>query len=658
MPLLQHPRPTLFRLALFSVNAIFLSVLAGCGMGTQTASMPTSTPGVSLTGRVHGGQQPVTGSAVYFFAAGNTGYDSAAKSLLTPGDPGVLTDGNGQGYVLTDNGGNFSITSDYTCPSSTRNVYLVAVGGNPGLSTPNTNNADLVLVAALGPCGNLESSTSIFINEVSTIAAAYSLNGFVSPNTSTTLSTGGTSTTTTIPSIAATITNSTGITNAFNTVQNLINPTTGTAYGTITGTSIERQVPQAEINSLADILSYCVNTNGTDGSCDTLFAYATPSGGATPSNTFAAAIDIAQNPGHNVSSLFGLTPSTPPFTGLTQAPNQWSLFMAYATVNSAYDGDTYGVAIDAQGNAWFTAAGGNGQDSGYIFEITAAGQLANVYGTFDAPEFISIDSTGSVWAAVSGNNSSDNGGIFTLNPSTSITSFYTSSSLVTPADVVPDGSGNLWIAIDHDFGTDGSVIEINSSGQNVGTSPYTVGGINIPRGIAIGSSGIIWVTNDGGYSVTQLNGGAAVNGDPFTGSGNIGVPFGIAIDASGNAWVSNVNNNTITKLTSSGSYIVNYSGGGLDGPAHLSIDGSGNVFVPNFDGSSLTKLKSDGTPASGSPYVTGSTLTPATAAVDGSGNVWMSTGNFNGIIEYIGLGVPVVTPLVTGVQNGTLGTRP
>jgi hypothetical protein len=44
-------------------------------------------------------------------------------------------------------------------------------------------------------------------------------------------------------------------------------------------------------------------------------------------------------------------------------------------------------------------------------------------------------------------------------------------------------------------------------------------------------------------------------------------------------------------------------------------------------------------------------------AVDGSGNLWLS-GVVANLTEFIGIAAPVVTPLVAGVQNKMLGTRP
>ena len=118
---------------------VFLAALCIWILGCS-ANVPSNGPvaGGQLRGSVHGGQQPVTGASIQLYAAGTTGYGTSATALLTS-------------PVVTDSSGSFSITGDYTCPSSTSQLYLVATGGNPGLAA-GTNNAALALMAALGPC--------------------------------------------------------------------------------------------------------------------------------------------------------------------------------------------------------------------------------------------------------------------------------------------------------------------------------------------------------------------------------------------------------------------------------------------------------------------------------------------------------------------------
>jgi hypothetical protein len=89
-------------------------------------------------------------------------------------------------------------------------------------------------------------------------------------------------------------------------------------------------VPNTELNTLADILSACINSAGGtagDGSlCGQLFTLTTISPNPAPTNTIAAMLNIAYNPTLNTSGLFALTPPTPPFQPtLTSAPASFAV---------------------------------------------------------------------------------------------------------------------------------------------------------------------------------------------------------------------------------------------------------------------------------------------------------------------------------------------
>ena len=304
--------------------------LAGCSGGRFDGLNQTASAGARLTGAVHGGQQPIVGAHVYIFAASATGYGgagiaassgNASVSLLTSaGNTALDSSGgatNGDYYVTTDSGGGFSISGDYTCTTGAQ-VYLYALGGNPGLVT----NSATGLMAVLGNCpaaGNFAAATPfVMVNEVSTVAAAYAMAGFATDATH--VGSSGTA-------LALT-----GIANAFANAGNLVNLPTGAALATTPAGN--GTVPQAEINTLGNVLAACVNSNGalTGGAsptgCYTLLAIALAGGttGAEPGDTASAAINIAHNPGVNIASLYGLAAGTPPFApGLTSPPNDWTL---------------------------------------------------------------------------------------------------------------------------------------------------------------------------------------------------------------------------------------------------------------------------------------------------------------------------------------------
>ena len=115
------------------------------------------------------GQQDLAGPGIAASAS------NASVSLLTSGSGTTLDTSsgatNGDYYVTTDSNGGFSITGEYTCTSG-QQVYLYALGGNPGSGT----NSAAGLMAALGNCpaaGNFLAATPyVVINEVSTVAAA------------------------------------------------------------------------------------------------------------------------------------------------------------------------------------------------------------------------------------------------------------------------------------------------------------------------------------------------------------------------------------------------------------------------------------------------------------------------------------------------------
>jgi hypothetical protein len=128
-------------IALLSAISAFFT---GCTPGTNLTSTANSgTATIQIAGHVHGGQQPVSGATIKLYTVGTSGDGSASTSLLSQS-------------VTTDANGNFNITNLYSCTNATL-VYLVATGGNPGLGS---NNANIAMMAALGPCS---SSLPIFL---------------------------------------------------------------------------------------------------------------------------------------------------------------------------------------------------------------------------------------------------------------------------------------------------------------------------------------------------------------------------------------------------------------------------------------------------------------------------------------------------------------
>jgi hypothetical protein len=421
-----------------------MTALTGCqGLAPTT---PSVVSGTALHGTVYGGQNPVSGSTIQLYAAGSTGYGSAnpyatGSSLL------------GNHVVTSASDGTFNITGDYTCPSAATPVYLVATQGNPGL--PSGYNANLALMAALGPCGNLTSSSSVFINELTTVASVWALSPFM----------------TGIANVGTSATNATGLTNAFASVSKLVN----IGAGTIPGAALPAGAvyPGAKMNTLADILAACVNSGGGvagDGSvCGNLFTYTTVNGVA-PTDTITAALNIAQHPNVQTANLTALTPSAAPFQPtLTGAPKDFSLVLTYSGVTVT---TTKAIAVDASGSVWLPNPNGNAvtklSNTGAVLFVATNSPL----GTFNLPATVAIDTSGNAWVMNSGGNT-----VVELTSAGSLLTYY-NSALSAPNAAAFDASGNIWIA----NSGNGSVTEITNAGA---LSNYAGPGIAAPTAIAI-----------------------------------------------------------------------------------------------------------------------------------------------------------------------------
>ena len=633
-------------------------VLTGCSFSPNAVSSPEA--GLAIQGKVYGGQQPLVGAHVYLFAANTTGYggpgiapssSNASVSLLSAASTGH-SDSVGA-YVLTTAGGAFSITGDYSCTANDQ-VYLYSLGGDPGAGP----NSAASLMAILGNCpasGNFATATPyVVMNEVSTVAAAYAFAGFASDATHV--------------SSASTTASKLGLKNAFASAANLHTLSTGVSLTTTpNGNGI---APQAQLNTVANILASCINTNGaitgptTPSTCYTLFNNAKFAGstGTTPSDTATATINIAHNPGANVASLYSLASALPPFAPSTSGqPIDFTLGIQFT------DASVHGpnsVAIDASGNVWVADHGTSNISEFSNTGASLSGTTGFTGGGLVTPYIIAIDPSGNAWVSnYYGNNVSK----FNSNGNAlSSPSGYTGGGLNTPYGLAIDGNGLAWVS---NF-TANSMTELSNSG--VAGSPsggYTGGNLGTPYSVAIDTSNNVWVANKGSSSITKLSSAGAIlsGANGFTGGG-INIPYAVAVDGSNNVWVANYNanptyGNSITKLDSTGAILSGangYTGGGLNNPYSIAIDGAGNAWIANSGNNSITEISSAGTVISGSSgYTASDTLSsPVSIAIDGSGNAWIANNAGDNLTEVIGAGSPVVTPISLGVKNSTLGARP
>jgi len=594
------------------------------------------------------------GAHVHLFAVNTTGYggpgiaassSNASISLLTTGSG---SDSAGE-YVATDGNGDFTITGDYTCTAG-QQVYLYAVGGNPGSGT----NSAAGLLAALGTCPaakTFPSTTFITMNEVSTVAAAYAFAGFATDAThvsssGTTAAKAGLANAFINAAILETL--STGVANAA--------PPPGVGYYAGSGS-----VPQTAVNTLGNILATCVNSTGPGSSaCSTLLADA--SGTTTPTDTATAAINIAHNPAANVTALYGLSSADVEFApALTAQPNDFTLAI-YFNAGTPGSGPMVG---DASGNMWWSDT--------VMDLVNHEGYDPTPFNGFNGntgykvpyfPTAIALDINGDLWS-VNGTNGSVAASLNELSPAgaTGSGSPFTGLGITNPTGLALDGSSNAWITNT----SPGAVIKATSAGGLSGT--FTGSGIASPQAIAIDASGNAWIADSSAVVELSSTGTPMSGTSGYTGIG-LNSPTAIAIDHTGNVWVTNKSGNNVIVISSTGGAVsgtAGYTAASMTQPNAVTIDGSGNAWVkglgPNTGNYTITEFSNSGAVLSG-PNGFFSTSAGG-IAIDESGDVWTNYAAVSILYstqwyveELVGAATPVVTPLSVGVKNNSLGTRP
>jgi len=605
-----------FTVSLAALSTISLTVLTGCGAAT---SFSNPTASAKVTGKIYGGQQPVSGSAVTVWAAGITGYGSAAAPLATTTS---LSDGS---FSFPDN--------SYTCTAGEQ-VYITASGGT-SVAASGTN-ANIMLATGLGDCATAQTAT-VEINEVTTAVTAFALAQFFTP-------TFGSLSTDSFGTDPADLTAFT-LSNQY-TIPTLIDIPTGTVNPNTPSITIEA----AKIYSIADTLAACVNDAAGFANCGTLYTNTTPSGGAAPTDTLQAAVQMALNPSQNVPTLYGLATGTPPFIGLSAAPNDWTIGVSYTTstlglgiTGTATSATSASIDIDALGKIWIpTNLGGSTSKNlngvAYFDPATATFNGPYLTGHFTQPQYVAIDSTGYAW--------------LTDQASTTIGYVDTGGEDLT----TPGGNGDLSVLpapyvtlgpIAADDETDVLFSYIDSSGHadlaltGIGANLTQVSGVQFmypPTGLATtdlyayastsgsstpcgleratqndqeqGSSVLLAATSStctsGGLALgqendIQLSSATSLNqfcenvfGTCEVPASSV-VPFmnlpeGVATDGFGDEWIAMSGNGSVlvigqvpaTQATLSTGYLHNASNGNTaTTPYAIAIDGSGNIWLAN-----------------------------------------------------------------------------
>jgi uncharacterized protein (TIGR03437 family) len=352
-----------------------------------------------------------------------------------------------------------------------------------------------------------------------------------------------------------------------------------------------------------------------------------------------------------------------------------------------------------------TVAGGNPL-------ITGIGDNAPAVNCFlNAPSSVAVDSAGNLYIADTGDQLvrkvSAATGIITTIAGTNGSPGFTgdggaakSAKLHNPTGVAVDSSGNVYIADSlnnriRKVDTNGIITTFAgssntfSSGVGDGAAASSAN-LNVPKGVAVDSSGNVYIADFGNYRVRKVSGGiittVAGNGYNAATVGNYGengaavnapvTPYNVALDTAGNIYIADSQDNIIRKVTVSSGIITTVAGNAYNGfagdggsaltailssPQGVAVDAAGNIFIADTGNYVIREVTANGTintiagmagsqgSAGDGGLALSATLTdPSSIALTGSGLIYVadaSPGGYqDGRIRL--LSPPVGTPTI------------
>ena len=325
-----------------------------------------------------------------------------------------------------------------------------------------------------------------------------------------------------------------------------------------------------------------------------------------------------------------------------------------------------GVALDSGGNVYVADTGNNA-----VKQIVAAGgyttvnTLASVYtqaGGFVSPNGVAVDPSGNIYVADNANGVMKEivaaGGYTTVKLLSSKIANHTGVAIPPYTDMViyAVGSPNY-------SGVTGSVVEMHYMYLGSDTVTVLFSGFANPMGLAVNSSGNVYVADTGNNAVKQSPSGCGASSCFNTLGSGFSSPYGVAVDGSGNVYVADTGNNAVKEITTGGAVLLPATAVGSTSAAMtvaFTFDTGGQIGAPVVLTLGATGL--DFTDAT-----TGSCTTNGTSHVYNAGDTCAVNVTFKpkypgqrmGAVQLTTTGGTVIaTNLVYGTGTGPLVTFP
>ena len=229
----------------------------------------------------------------------------------------------------------------------------------------------------------------------------------------------------------------------------------------------------------------------------------------------------------------------------------------------------------------------------------------------------------------------------------------TAARLNSPQRVALDSAGNLYIAdtANHRIrkvsvdGTISTVAGTGEAGFSGDKGAATSAQLNSPYGLAVSSSGVLYIADTSNNRVRRVDGSGAI--DTVAGSGDVlgdggpaasaslYQPYDVAVDSSGNLYIADLGNGRVRKVNAQG--VISTLASGIGHARGLAVDANGNVYVANgwgynqvlkidssgnvsvVAGTGASGLSGDGGPATAALF-----SAPPGVAVDAAGNLYVA----------------------------------